>query len=86
MKKSGFNIGEILWDGQQCFVHDGFVDADGYGVLIGFEDGKLVKSSGRGNMCFGNDDYKMRRATEEEKLEFLSKVWNTRTIYDRNEV
>lgn len=81
MKRSGFNIGEILWNGRSAFVHDGFVDADGYGILIGIDDdGKLKKSTGRGNWCFGNDDYTMRRATEEEKLDFLSKVWNTEVI------
>ena len=35
---------------QRVFIHDGCNTADGYGILIGWEDGKLVHSTGFGNM------------------------------------
>ena len=58
MKRSEFKIGEFLYKipsseesekynpvNQRVFIHNGYVDGDGYGVLIGWFDGKLQKSS-----------------------------------------
>lgn len=51
MKRSKYNIGECLVaTGGRMFIHDGFVNGDGLGVVIG-EDGigQICKSSGSGN-------------------------------------
>ena len=55
----------------RVFIFDGKIDGDGYGKLIGFEDGKLVKSTGYGNFCWGGD---VRYATPEEITQFIRKV------------
>ena len=33
MKRSEYEIGQYLFDGKHAFVHDGYVNADGYGVV-----------------------------------------------------
>lgn len=32
MKRSEYEIGQYLFDGHHTFIHDGYVNADGYGV------------------------------------------------------
>lgn len=49
MKRSEYEIGQYLFDGRQAFIHDGYVDADGYGVVIGYYENELRKKSGYGN-------------------------------------
>ena len=51
MRLSEFKAGAILVDGDgKMFIHDGFVNADGYGVIIGEDsDGMIQKSNGIGN-------------------------------------
>lgn len=58
---------------QRVFIYDGHIDGDGWGVLIGWEDGKLVHSTGRGNFCWGGD---VRLATEEEIERFINQIHN----------
>ena len=51
MRLSEYKAGTILVasDGK-VFIHDGFVNADGYGVIIGEDsDGMIQKSNGIGN-------------------------------------
>ena len=56
---------------QRVFLHDGYITADGYGILIGWEDGKLVHSTGFGNFCWGGD---VRLATEDEIGKFINQI------------
>lgn len=51
MRLSEYKAGTILVDGDgKVFIHDGFVNADGYGVLIGENsDGIIQKSNHIGN-------------------------------------
>lgn len=90
IKDSGYRIGEFLYgipsseestkynpEDERVFIHDGTVDADGYGILIGFEDGKLVHSTGYGNFCWGDD---VRLATNDEINQFISKIHNNDKI------
>ena len=65
---------------QRVFIYDGHIDGDGYGILIGWEDGKLVHSTGSGNFCWGGD---VRLATEEEIKQFMNQVYNCDTIHYR---
>ncbi len=64
----------IKKESQRVFIYTGYITADGYGVLIGFDsDGKLRKSSGYANYQYGND---VRLATEEEIKSFMNEVFN----------
>ena len=36
MKRSEYGIGQYLFDGKHAFIHDGYVNADGYCVVIGY--------------------------------------------------
>ena len=56
---------------QHIFIYDGHTTADGYGKLIGYEDGKLKRSTGYGNFQWGGD---VRPATPEEITEFIQKL------------
>lgn len=62
---------------QRVFIYDGYNTGDGYGKLIGWEDGKLVHSTGWGNFCWGGD---VRLATEKEIEQFINKVHNYNAI------
>ena len=63
MKRSEYEIGQYLFDGKHAFIHDGYVNADGYGVIIGYYEHELRKNSGYGNwQKTGN----IRPATEKE--------------------
>lgn len=78
-----FKAGDFLYklgdkgicnDNQRVFVHTGQLNADGYGVLFGFDsDGNLLKSTGYGNYQYGND---VRLATDEEIKKFIQEVFN----------
>lgn len=84
MKDSEFSAGDFLYKlgvlgfgyidnptAERVFVSDGKVDGDGYGVLIGYSGGKLCKSTGYGNFCYGGP---VRLATEDEIKEFVISV------------
>ena len=85
MKTSEFKPGTFLYklgnapdahynyDAERVFIHGGFISADGYSQLIGFVDGKLYKSTGYGNFCYGAD---VRLATENEIFAFINAVHN----------
>lgn len=73
MKRSEFEIGQYLFDGHHAFIHDGYVDSDGYGVVIGYYEHELRKNSGYGNwQKTGN----IRPATETEIENLLSDIMN----------
>lgn len=78
MRLSDFKAGTILID--MCgkvFIHDGFINADGYGVIIGEDsDGMIQKSNGIGNWM---KDY-LREATSQEVRKFFAKVRETQKI------
>ena len=79
MRLSEFKAGTILVDGDgKAFIHDGFVNADGYGVIIGEDsDGMIQKSNGIGNFMNGGF---CREATQQEVMEFFAKVRKTQKI------
>ena len=51
MRLSEYEAGTILVSGGgKVFIHDGYINADGYGVIIGeVSDGIIQKSNGIGN-------------------------------------
>ena len=79
MYKAGdflYKLGDkgIKKESQRVFIYTGQLNADGYGVLLGFDSNdKLRKSTGYGNCQYGND---VRLATEEEIKEFIVEVFN----------
>ena len=79
MRLSEFKAGTILVDSRgKVFIHDGFVNADGYGVIIGEDsDGMIQKSNGIGNFMNGGF---CREATPQEVMEFFAKVRKTQKI------
>lgn len=79
MRTSKYKKGTILVDGNgKVFIHDGFVNADGYGVIIGEgSDGMIQKSNGIGNWMKGSC---RREATLQEVNEFFAKVRKAQKI------
>ena len=79
MRLSEYKAGTILVDGDgKVFIHDGFVNADGYGVIIGEDsDGVIQKSNGIGN--FMKLPIK-GVATKEQISEFFDKIRKTQKI------
>ena len=79
MRLSEFKAGAILVDDDgKVFIHDGFVNADGYGVIIGEDsDGMIQKSNGIGNWMKCNIK---GVATKEQISEFFAKVRKTQKI------
>ena len=79
MRLSEYEAGTILVDGDgKVFIHDGFVNADGYGVIIGEDsDGMIQKSNGIGNWM---KEGCCRKATSQEVSEFFDKVRKTQKI------
>lgn len=86
MKRSEFEIGEFLYgipsseesakynpEDQRVFIHNGYVSGDGYGKLIGWNDGVIKKSTGWENFCWGGN---VRKATDEEKEQFMRALMN----------
>ena len=79
MRLSEFRAGTILVDGYgKVFIHDGFINADGYGVIIGYDsDGMIRKSNGIGNFM----KWPIKGvATKEQISEFFDKVRKTQNI------
>lgn len=79
MRLSDFKLGTILVDGDgKVFIHDGFINADGYGVIIGEDsDGMIQKSNGIGNWM---KEGFCREATLQEIADFFAKVRKTQKI------
>ena len=90
MKRSEYKIGEFLYGipdnketekynpaNQRVFIHSGYKDGDGYGKLIGWNDGVIKKSTGWRNWCWGGN---VRKATEEEIEQFMRAVMNQDVI------
>lgn len=90
MKRSEYKIGEFLYgipdseesakyhpECQRVFIHNGYVDGDGYGKLIGWNDGKIKKSTGWGNWCWGGS---VRKATDKEIEQFMQSLMNQDAI------
>lgn len=79
MRLSEYKAGTILVDGDgKVFIHDGFINADGYGVIIGEDsDGMIQKSN-----CIGNwmKCHIKGIATKEQISEFFTKVRKTQKI------
>ncbi len=79
MRLSEYKAGTILADGDgKVFIHDGFINADGYGVLLGEDyDGVIQKSNGIGNWM----KYPIKgEATKEQINDFFAKVRKTQRI------
>lgn len=90
MKRSEYKIGEFLYgipsdeesakynpENQRVFIHTGYIDGDGYGKLIGWNDGKIKKSTGWNNWCWGDS---VRKATDEEIEQFMNQLMNQDVI------
>lgn len=79
MRLSYFKVGTILVDMfGKVFIHDGYTNADGYGVIIGEDsDGMIQKSNGIGNWM---KEGFCREATSQEIIDFLAKVRKTQKI------
>lgn len=85
MTRSEFKIGEFLYgipdaesvkyhpEGQRVFIHNGYINGDGYGKLVGWHDGKIKKSSGWRNWCWGGN---VRKATDKEIEQFMTQLMN----------
>lgn len=73
MKRSEYEIGQYLFDGQHAFIHDGYINADGYGVVIGYVGHELRKNSGYGNW---QKDCEVRPATEVEIRNLICDIMN----------
>ena len=71
MKRSEYEIGQYLFDGEHAFIHDGYVNADGYDVVIGYYEHELRKNSGYNNW---QKTGKMRPAKETEINRLLSDI------------
>ena len=94
MYRSEYNIGQFLYgipnseesakyhpENQRVFIHNGYVNGDGYGMLIGWENGELVKSTEFNNFMWGG---KVRPATDVEIEEFMKSLMHqTKGIEDR---
>ena len=79
MRLSEFKAGAILVDGDgKVFIHDGFVNAGGYGVIIGEDsNGVIQKSNGIG---YWMKCHIKGVATKEHISEFFAKVRKTKKI------
>lgn len=79
MRLSEFRAGTILIDDDgKVFIHDGYFNADGYGVIIGEDsDGMIQKSNGIGNWMKEGVN---REATREEIQNFFAKIRKTQKI------
>lgn len=63
---------------QQSVINDGFINADGYGVIIGEDsDGMIQKSNGIGNWM---KEGFCREANSQEITDFFAKVRKTQKI------
>ena len=90
MKRSEYKIGEFLYgitdseesakyhpENQRVFIHNGYKNGDGYGKLIGWNDGEIKKSTGWGKFGWGGD---VRKATDKEKEDFIRALMSQEII------
>lgn len=88
MKRSEYKIGEFLYgipgefakynpENQRVFIHNGYMNGDGYGILLGWHDGEIKTSAGWRMWCWGGN---VRKATEEEIEEFMKAVMSQDVI------
>lgn len=90
LNRSQYKVGEFLYGvpdsktseelnpyNQRVFIHNGYKNADGYGILIGWHDGKIVKSNGWKNFCWGAS---VRRATQLEIEDFMESLMRQENI------
>lgn len=88
--ESEYNAGDFLYgipdslesekynpENERVFIHNGYKFGDGYGILVGWNDGKIKKSTGYGNFCWGA---KVRKATPEEIKHFMFKLMEQENI------
>lgn len=80
IRRSEYKVGEFLYTipsidveevppiTQRVFIHNGYINGDGYGMLLGWHEGQIVKSTGWRNFCWGG---LVRRASQEEIEEFM---------------
>ena len=62
---------KYLFDSKHAFIHGGYVNADGYGVVIGYYEHEIRKNSDYGNwQKTGN----IRPATEKEISNLLPDI------------
>lgn len=85
MTRSEFKIGEFLYgipdaesvkynpEGQRVFIHNGYINGDGYGILVGWHDGEIKKSTGWKNFCWGGA---VRMVTDKEIEQFMTQLMN----------
>lgn len=91
--RSQFKVGEFLYgvpnsiesekynpSNQRVFIHNGYKSGDGYGILIGWHNGKIVKSSEWDIFCWGAS---VRRATQLEIEEFMKYLMEQETIKNK---
>ena len=79
MRLSEFKAGTILVDGDgKVFIHDGYMNADGYGVIIGEESAGINRrSNANGYRMMGSN---IGVATKEQISEFFAKFRKTQKI------
>lgn len=91
MEKEIYKMGDFLYElplyddddwiyspeNQRVFIYNGFKNGDGYGVLLGWYEGKIVSSTGTKNFCWGG---KVRKATQSEISEFMQAIMNQDVI------
>lgn len=73
MRRSEYNVGEFLvTDDGMVFIHDGYVNGDGYGCVIGMVDAThIMKSREYGCWMKGSN---VRKATDEEKEMLITRI------------
>lgn len=64
-------------ENERVFIYNGQITGDGYGMLIGWHDGQIVKSTGFANFCWGAN---VRYATKDEIHKFMIKLMSQDTI------
>lgn len=79
MRRSEYNIGEFLVTDDGCvFIHDGYVNGDGYGCIIGESSGGVVlRQSDWGNFMRHPVDH---IADENERERLVLKIMRAKTI------
>lgn len=90
LKRTEYRIGEFLYgipsseesakynpECQRVFIHNGYENGDGYGILLGWHDGEIKRSTGWKNFMWGGD---VREATAEEIDGFMKELMNQETI------
>ena len=65
---------------ERVFIYNGHKSGDGWGMLIGFEDHRIVKTTEWNNFMWGGD---IRPATETEVIQFMNRVMHQNNIFDR---